>query len=83
MVGVGIFMLLLALWLGGMGLVDQKALWWRFQARRFSDPEANEPSEAGYRARRILLLSLAAATVVMAVWWFTSIDYIESGGLDD
>ncbi|MFI6856350.1 hypothetical protein [Streptomyces sp. NPDC050416] len=76
-------MLLLALWLGGMGLVDQKALWWRFQARRFSDPEANEPSEAGYRARRILLLSLAAVMVVMAVWWFTGIDYIESGGLED
>jgi hypothetical protein len=66
-----------------MGLVDQKTLWWRFQARRFSDPEANEPSEAGYRARRILLLSLAVVTVAMAVWWFTSIDYIESGGLED
>jgi hypothetical protein len=83
MVGIGILMLLLAVWLGGMGMLDQKALWWRFQARRFSDPEANEPSEAGYRTRRILLLSLAAVMVVMAVWWFTSIDYIESGGLED
>ncbi|MGP4047239.1 hypothetical protein [Streptomyces sp. 2A115] len=83
MVGVGIFLILLALWLAGLGLADQKALWWRFQARRFSDPDANEPSEAGYRARRILLLSFATATAVMAVWWFTDIDYFQSGGLKD
>jgi hypothetical protein len=37
MVGDGVFLVLLALWAGVMGLVDQKALWWRFQARRFSD----------------------------------------------
>ncbi|MFF7446814.1 MULTISPECIES: hypothetical protein [unclassified Streptomyces] len=80
---MGIFLVLIALWLGGMGLADQKALWWRFQARRFSDPEANEPSEAGYRGRRVLLLSLAALMLVTAVWWFTDIDYVESGGLRD
>ncbi|MER5180203.1 hypothetical protein ABT009_17815 [Streptomyces sp. NPDC002896] len=83
MIGVGIFMVLIALWLGGMGLADQKALWWRFQARRFSDPEANEPSEGGYRARRVLLLSLAVVILVVAVFWFTKIDYFESGGLRD
>ncbi|MBX9395739.1 hypothetical protein K4749_19575 [Streptomyces sp. TRM72054] len=63
-----------------MGLADQKALWWHFQARRFSDPEAHEPSESGYRARRVLLLTLAAA---MAVWWFTDIDYYQSGEIRD
>lgn len=83
MVGFGVFLVLIALWLGVMGLVDQKALWWRFQARRFSDPEANEPSEAGYRGRRVLLLSMAVLMVAMAVWWFTNIDYFQSGGLED
>lgn len=83
MVGVGIFMVLIALWLGGMGLADQKALWWRFQARRFSDPEANEPSQTGYRARRFLLLSLALVILVIAVVWFTQIDYLQSGGVRD
>ncbi|MEU9185097.1 hypothetical protein AB0D14_11130 [Streptomyces sp. NPDC048484] len=83
MIGMGIVMILIALWLAGLGLADQKALWWRFQARRFSDPEANEPSESGYRARRVLLLSCATAMAVMAVWWFTNIDYFQSGGLED
>lgn len=83
MVGFGIFLVLIALWLGGMGLADQRALWWRFQARRFSDPAANEPSEAGYRARRALLLSPAVVTLAFAVLWFTKIDYLESGGLRD
>jgi hypothetical protein len=83
MIGFGVFLSLIALWLGVMGLMDQKALWWRFQARRFSDPAANEPSDSGYRARRVLLLTMAVAMAVMAVWWFTSIDYFESGGLED
>jgi ferric-dicitrate binding protein FerR (iron transport regulator) len=83
MVGMGIFMLLIALWLGVMGLMDQQKLWWQFQARRFRDPEANEPSESGYRSRRAVLLVLAVAMLAMAIWWFTSIDYFESGGLED
>ncbi|GAA3800268.1 hypothetical protein [Streptomyces chiangmaiensis] len=83
MIGFGIVLVLIGLWLGGMGLADQQALWWRFQARRFGDPEAHEPSEAGYRARRALLLSLAVVILVIAVVWFTKIDYFESGGLRD
>lgn len=83
MVGIGILLVLIALWLAGMGLVDQKALWWRFQARRFNDPAAHEPSESGYRARRALLLVLAAVVAAMAVWWFTDIDYFQSGGVRD
>jgi hypothetical protein len=39
MIGVGIFTILLALVLVGPGAADQRALWWRFQARRFRDPE--------------------------------------------
>jgi hypothetical protein len=83
MVGIGILLVLLALWLGVMGLMDQQKLWWRFQAHRFRDPTANEPSDSAYRARRMWLLVLAVGMLVMAIWWFTGIDYIESGGLED
>lgn len=52
MSGMRIFMILLALALAGLGAADQRALWWRFQARRFRDPAANEPSDSAYRSRR-------------------------------
>ncbi|MBG0852093.1 hypothetical protein I2W78_09625 [Streptomyces spinoverrucosus] len=71
MVGVGIFMILLALVLVGLGSADQRALWWRFQARRFRNPAANEPSDSEYRSKRILAFVCAAVMVGMAVWTFS------------
>lgn len=70
MVGVGIFVLLLALVLAGLGSADQRALWWRFQAKRFRDPAANEPSDSAYRSQRVLVLLCAAVMVGMATWTF-------------
>ncbi|MFF8017091.1 hypothetical protein [Streptomyces sp. NPDC007929] len=55
MIEVEMVLLLLAIWFGVMGLVDQKVLWWRFPARRFGVSEADEASGAGYEDRRILL----------------------------
>ena len=70
LVGVGIFVLLLALVLAGLGSADQRALWWRFQAKRFRDPAANEPSDSAYRSQRVLVLLCAAVMVGMATWTF-------------
>lgn len=71
MVGMGVFMILLALVLAGLGSADQRALWWRFQARRFRDPAANEPSDSEYRSKRIVAFVCAATMVGMAVWMFS------------
>ena len=70
MVGVGIFLLLLAVVLAGLGAADQRALWWRFQAHRFRDPAANEPSDSAYRSKRIVAFVCAAFMVGLAVWTF-------------
>lgn len=71
LVGVGIFVLLLALVLAGLGSADQRALWWRFQARRFRDPAANEPSDSAFRSQRIMVLLCAAFLVGTAIWTFS------------
>jgi hypothetical protein len=73
MIGVGIFLLLLALVLVCLGAADQRALWWRFQARRFRDPAANEPSDSAYRSQQIMAFVCAAMLVAMAVWSFIPI----------
>ncbi|MEU4046580.1 hypothetical protein ACK389_28950 [Streptomyces antibioticus] len=70
MTGVGVFLILLALVLVGLGAADQRALWWRFQARRFRDPEANEPSDAAYPSQRVVAFACAAFLVGLAVWTF-------------
>ncbi|MFE8017856.1 hypothetical protein [Streptomyces antibioticus] len=70
MTGVGVFLILLALVLVGLGAADQRALWWRFQARRFRDPAANEPSDSAYRSQRVVAFVCAAFLVGLAVWTF-------------
>ncbi|WP_189713670.1 hypothetical protein [Streptomyces phaeofaciens] len=70
MAGVGVFLILLALVLVGLGAADQRALWWRFQARRFRDPEANEPSDSEYRSKRVVAFLCAAFMLGLAVWTF-------------
>ncbi|WP_326810533.1 hypothetical protein OIE62_30835 [Streptomyces scopuliridis] len=72
MIGLGGFLALLALVLLLMGLSDQRRMWWRFQARRFRDPAANEPSDSAYRGQRILLLCVGAATAGASVYAFSS-----------
>ncbi|MFJ9716348.1 hypothetical protein ACIRPQ_10465 [Streptomyces sp. NPDC101213] len=64
-------MLLLAVVLAGLGSADQRALWWRFQARRFRDPAANEPSDSAYRSQRVAAFLCAALMVGMAIWTFS------------
>ncbi len=70
MVGVGIFMILLALALTGLASADQRALWWRFKARHFRDPAANEPSASAFRQQRVAGYCAAVVMVGMAVWTF-------------
>ncbi|MFJ4696262.1 hypothetical protein [Streptomyces sp. NPDC088766] len=71
MAGVGVFLLLLALVMAGLGSADQRALWWRFQAKRFRDPAANEPSDSAYRSQRVAAFLCAAFMVGLAVWTFS------------
>ncbi|MFD5076989.1 hypothetical protein [Streptomyces sp. NPDC058371] len=71
MVGVGIFLIFLALALAALASADQRALWWRFQARRFRDPAANEPSDSAFRTQRVVALLCSALMVGMAVWTFS------------
>lgn len=73
MIGLGVFLALLALVLLLMGLSDQRRMWWRFQARRFRDPAANEPSDSAYRGQRILLLCVAAGVAGVSVYTFSSV----------
>ncbi|PVE10167.1 hypothetical protein [Streptomyces scopuliridis] len=72
MIGLGGFLALLALVLLLMGLSDQRRMWWRFQARRFRDPAANEPSDSAYRGQRITLLSVGAVVAATSVYAFST-----------
>ncbi|MEV6316489.1 hypothetical protein [Streptomyces sp. NPDC051776] len=67
MIGLAIFMGAFALAFLLFGLADQRKIYWRFQARQFRNPEANEPSDAAYTGRRVLLLGVALAAAVMSV----------------
>ncbi|MER6617863.1 hypothetical protein [Streptomyces xantholiticus] len=59
-----VFMVLFGLGFVALGLANHRAIWWRFQARRYADPAAHEPSDAGFAVQRVLCLAVAA----MAFW---------------
>jgi hypothetical protein len=63
-------------WLGSR---DQRDLWWRWQSRRYRNPEANEPADAAYTAQRVLLFVLAGFTAVGAVVLYNAADTISLG----
>ncbi|NGN62671.1 hypothetical protein G5C51_01970 [Streptomyces sp. A7024] len=62
-IGLGIFLGLLALAFLGMAFVDQRKLWWNWRARWYRNPEANEPSDLALGRQR---LSFVAAAAMMA-----------------
>lgn len=43
-----------------LGLADHRAIWRRFQARRYADPAAHEPSGAGIAVQRVVCFTIAA-----------------------
>ncbi|MFF3291241.1 hypothetical protein [Streptomyces sp. NPDC003023] len=57
-----VLMVLFGLGFVALGLADHRALWWRFQARRFADPAAHEPSGAGFAVQRVVCFVIAATT---------------------
>ncbi|GGT39481.1 hypothetical protein GCM10010271_49330 [Streptomyces kurssanovii] len=59
-----VFMAIFGLGFVALGLANHRAIWWRFQARRYADPAAHEPSDAGFVVQRVLCLAVAA----MAFW---------------
>ncbi|MEU5900233.1 hypothetical protein [Streptomyces venezuelae] len=60
-----IFAIIMAVVFVGLGLADQRKMWWRFRARWYRNPEANEPSDAALRGLRMLFF-LGAAMVLFA-----------------
>lgn len=53
MVGAGTFLVIVVIGLAALGMADQRAPWWRFQAKNLRDPAANEPSASAFRNQRI------------------------------
>ncbi|MEU2112439.1 hypothetical protein [Streptomyces sp. NPDC019507] len=64
MTGFAVFMVLFGVAFVALGLADQRAIWWRFQARRHADPASAEPSEAGFLVQRLLCFAAAG----LAFW---------------
>ncbi|MGW3624811.1 hypothetical protein [Streptomyces sp. NPDC000880] len=60
MIGAAVFAGLFALAFLAFAFVDHRRLWWHFQARRFENPEAHEPSAASFMWRRLALVGVAA-----------------------
>lgn len=64
MTALAVFMAVFGLGFVALGLANHRAIWWRFQARRYADPAAHEPSDAGFVVHRVLCFAVAA----MALW---------------
>jgi hypothetical protein len=58
-----IIFIIMALGCVALGLADQRKLWWRFRARRYRNPEANEPSDAALTGQRVVYFVGAALLV--------------------
>ncbi|MFK4066815.1 hypothetical protein [Streptomyces sp. NPDC029674] len=65
MSGVLIFAIIMAVVFVAVGLADQRKMWWRFRARWYRNPEANEPSDAAMTGMRVLFF-VGAALLVFA-----------------
>jgi hypothetical protein len=64
MKAIAVFMVVFGLGFVALGFANHRAIWWRFQARRYADPAAHEPSDAGFAVHRVLCFAVAA----MAFW---------------
>ncbi|MCO6010439.1 hypothetical protein NE236_36320 [Actinoallomurus purpureus] len=51
---------LMAVGMAILGFQEQRTLWWRFQARWYANPEANEPSDSAFIAQRAVCFIVAA-----------------------
>jgi hypothetical protein len=61
-----LLVLLIGLPLGLFVLVKPKQMWWALQSWRFRDPEANEPSDAGYGLSALDGFVLMVGVLIMA-----------------
>ncbi|MEW2635614.1 hypothetical protein AB0903_29245 [Streptomyces sp. NPDC048389] len=64
MKAIAVLMVVFGLAFVALGFANHRAIRWRFQARRYADPAAHEPSGAGFRLHRVLCFAVAA----MAFW---------------
>ena len=62
-----VFMLMAAAIFGGLGFMDQRALYQRTVAWQYRNPEAHEPSDAALAVGRVALFLGAGVLVVMAI----------------
>ncbi|MEU9365984.1 hypothetical protein AB0D71_14760 [Streptomyces avermitilis] len=74
MTGIVVFFFVAAALFAALGLADQRKLYWRFAARRYRNPEANEPSDSAYAWQRVLIFIAAA---VMAFQGFKALDFAD------
>ncbi|MFG2379878.1 hypothetical protein [Streptomyces avermitilis] len=74
MTGIVVFFFVAAALFTALGLADQRKMYWRFAARRYRNPEANEPSDSAYAWQRVLIFVAAA---VMAFQGFRALDFAD------
>ena len=47
--------------------IGPRRLWWSLQSRSYSDPEANEPSDAAFGVERFVLVAVAIVMLVIGL----------------
>lgn len=73
--GVAILCLVIGIPLGLVMLCKPKQIWWATQSWKFKNPEANEPSEAGYGMSALGGLGVIVAAIILAsLAWSTASD---------
>jgi len=65
-VGLAIIILLIGIPIGLYMLLRPKKLWWTLSSWKYKNPEANEPSEAGYGMWALRGVSVIVATAILA-----------------
>lgn len=74
-VGLAILCLVIGIPLGLFMLLRPKKIWWATESWKYKDPEANEPSEAGYGMQAIGGLFVIVAAIILAgLAWSTERD---------
>ncbi|WP_067843416.1 DUF6199 family natural product biosynthesis protein [Mycolicibacterium wolinskyi] len=73
--GVAILCLVIGIPIGLYLLLRPRKIWWALESWKYKNPEANEPSEAGYAMQALGGVGVIAAAIILAVLaWSTESD---------
>lgn len=78
MIAMAVICFVLALGCLVWAAADQRKLWWKMDAWRYSDPEANEPSDTALTTTRIALFFLAIGLAGAGVFFLHDQAKLES-----